>query len=116
MSSPPGAPAGISSLMTRAPMSANSRTAVGPARTRVASRMVKRDRAPWRMGISWPSGRREHRHRVAAVTGFENNLDALADGERLRIAVDQVGHQRHAFVERHEGEGVGGLALAHRAE
>ena len=37
---------GVSSLMTSAPQSANWRTAVGPARTRVKSNTRKRDNGP----------------------------------------------------------------------
>jgi hypothetical protein len=33
-----------------------------------------------------------------------------------RVAIDEVGHQRHAFVERDESERPGRVALAHRAE
>ena len=39
--------------MTRAPMSAKWRTAVGPARTRDASMMVKRDSGPARVWLGW---------------------------------------------------------------
>src|SRR5204862_66375 len=103
-----------------APRSAKVRTAVGPARTRVASSTVKRDRGPLRTseedGVGMGSGGGEHGNGLAAPGELEHDAHRLADAQRRRVAVDDVGHEGHALVEGDVGQREGGVALAHGAE
>src|SRR5689334_25415798 len=63
-----------------------------------------------------PSGRLEHRigRRALTLGRLEGDLHLLADGQLVVVAIDDVGHHRRAFLERHIGDGVDlGRALHH---
>ena len=53
---------------------------------------------------------------MATLGGREDHAHLLADAHLRRIAVHQIGHHGHAFVERDIGQGVGRFVFAHGAE
>src|SRR5207244_7173283 len=57
----------------------------------------------------------EHRHRGAALAGLEGHRHRLADPDGVEVAVDDVGHHRHAFLERDIGERGGYGHAPHHA-
>src|SRR6516162_566215 len=59
--------------------------------------------------------RREHRHRGAAVAGFEDELDGLADLDLVEVAIDDVGHHRRALGQGDIGNRVRDRGTAHDA-
>src|SRR4051794_1195155 len=52
------------------------------------------------------SGWREHRHRRPSVARLEDELDRLADADRVEVAIDDVGHHRRAFGKDHIGDAI----------
>jgi len=61
------------------------------------------------------SRRSEHRNRRAAVARLEDQSDGLPDLDLVEVAIDDVGHHRHPFLQGHIGDRIRHRGAAHNA-